>query len=150
MEKPGERQARPTSCMPMPALSRAAVKGLPEVRVVMGPLAGMALPLDRSSFCGRWREVASSGEATGSFLTMILGGCPPPPRDLDSRSTFDPRRPGDESRITYVLGEDLPSALPAGERSFEARPWACPAAVWDAAAVDRFKSRLVAAAEGVE
>ena len=62
--------------MPNPVVLSRAVKGFAEVRAAMGGLVVVVVePLDRSNFRGRWRDVvASSGDAAGSFLTMILGG----------------------------------------------------------------------------
>lgn len=64
MTKPGDRHAMPTSWMPNPSLPNAgrAVAAPDPVRVF----------LDKSSFRGRWRATATSGEP-GSFFTIILG-----------------------------------------------------------------------------
>ena len=67
--KPGERHAKPTSCIAKPAESRD-VKGA-EGRAVCGP-RGLATLLDRSSRFGRGRAECIEGEA-GSFLTLIMG-----------------------------------------------------------------------------
>lgn len=67
---PGDRQARPTSCMISPALS-LPVRG-PEGRALKAPEE--CTLLERSRRRGRWREAGISGES-GSFLTTILGAC---------------------------------------------------------------------------
>lgn len=88
VKKPGDKQARPTSCMPMLLASRA-VRGLADGREVTG-WAAVVDPLDRSSRRGRGRDVESSGEAAGSFLTIIFGGLPG--RDLVHLSVSAPSR----------------------------------------------------------
>lgn len=69
---PGERQASPTSWIPRPPVSMPL-----EVRL---PAEGRAFEVDvffeRSSMRGRCLEVGRSGEAPGSFFTMIFGGTP--------------------------------------------------------------------------
>lgn len=72
--KPGERQAKPTSCMASPADSRE-VKGA-EGRPVCGPPRLFDMLDERSSRLGRGRDDGGAGEP-GSFFTLIMGGAPP-------------------------------------------------------------------------
>jgi hypothetical protein len=69
---PGDRHASPTSWMPSPPVSMPL-----EVRL---PPEGREFEVDvffeRSSMRGRCLEVGRSGEAPGSFFTMIFGGAP--------------------------------------------------------------------------
>ena len=75
--KPGDRHAKPTSCIARPPLS-LAVKGA-EGRDDTAPCPDEVLD-DRSNFRGLCLEVAgTSGEPGGSFFTIIFGG---PCRDL--------------------------------------------------------------------
>lgn len=69
--KPGDKQANPTSCIPMPSL---AVMGVREGRELSG--AGMEdVFVFRSSLRGRCLELpGNEGDEGGSFLTVILGG----------------------------------------------------------------------------
>ena len=70
--KPGERHARPTSCITSPELS-LAVKGAEGLADCAAWFCDVLD--DRSSLRGLWREVAgTSGEDGGSFFTTILGG----------------------------------------------------------------------------
>jgi len=65
---PGERHASPISVTPNPESIPLDVKPPAEGLVLLGPRF-----FERSSFRGRWREVARSGE-DGSFFTIICGG----------------------------------------------------------------------------
>ena len=70
--KPGDRQASPTSTMARPPLS-LAVKGADGFDDMAAWL--WEVLDDKSSFLGLCLEVAgTSGDAGGSFFTMILGG----------------------------------------------------------------------------
>lgn len=71
MWNPGDRHARPTSCMAKPALS-LPVRGAEGRALRVAELTDMLL--DRSSRRGRWREAGMSGDE-GSFLTTIFGAC---------------------------------------------------------------------------
>ncbi len=111
---PGERQAKPTSCMPSPVPSRA-VSGLADVREVSGCGLDADPPLERSSLRGRCRAVDSSGEPAGSFLTMILGGCP-------ARALHSDQRPTSREwciRKTYDRGDTRSSAPCLGDASLD-------------------------------
>lgn len=103
--KPGERQAKPTSFIFKPLLSRA-VKGA-EGREVKEPWAAVLEALEvRSSLCGRCRaEAGTSGGDEGSFLTTIWGAWP----DRVLLTTIS--EPSAFSRVlwTYCLGEGLPA-----------------------------------------
>lgn len=69
--KPGDRQAKPTSCMARPADSRD-VRGA-DGRAVCGPR--LAVLEERSRRLGRGREDCMGGEP-GSLLMLITGGTP--------------------------------------------------------------------------
>jgi hypothetical protein len=66
--KPGDTQARPTSC-------RLALPW-PDGRAVRAPDEWTMLWLVRLSRWGRWRVVVGMSGEVGSFLTTILGAGP--------------------------------------------------------------------------
>ena len=73
--KPGDRHAKPTSCIPRLALALSlAVNGADGLEDI--PAWALLGVLDvRSNLLGRCRAVAgTSGEGGGSFLTIIFGG----------------------------------------------------------------------------
>lgn len=72
--KPGDKQARPTSCIARPAESRE-VKGA-EGRPVCGPPRLLDMLDERSSRLGRGRDDGGPGEP-GSLFTLTMGGAPP-------------------------------------------------------------------------
>jgi hypothetical protein len=76
--KPGERQARPTSCR--------FAEPWPEGRAVRAPDEWTMLWLERLRRCGLWRVVVGMSGDEGSFLTTILGAGP---RDLREEGRLD-------------------------------------------------------------
>lgn len=96
MWKPGDRQARPTSCRSLPV-------DRPEGLAVRAPdeWTMCEWELERSRRRGRCREVVMSGDE-GSFFTMILGAGP---RDLLEDLRLErPLRVGGDMEEVGVVG----------------------------------------------
>lgn len=101
--KPGDRHARPTSCMASPADSLADVNGA-EGRAVCGPRPVAELE-ERSSRFGLGRADCMLGEPC-SFLILIIGGGPLRRLAIEV-SDMSSRKQG-KSAWTYELGEIFP------------------------------------------
>ena len=101
--KPGERHAKPTSCIAKPAESRdvKGADGLP----VDGPRPLVVLEV-RSSRFGRGLADCIVGDP-GSFFTLIMGGAPFRALCI-SQSVFRPSLLYARKPQTYELGDTFP------------------------------------------